>query len=219
MRMPIFFKYQRHHGGYVFESKERVLVPSNPNAEIEEGIFSELALYEFLDATLGETYPQLTEAKVLSFSDRWGSLSKSGPCHLQDFEKLALHIRSQRIRIANNALRKRIGKKSDLANSSFTNAHLTGKFSMVFAECQETSEVIPHIEPESLADCIWLTFIVKGENSYERCQYHKSHGIGRPGCDPGCWVYTGGKSNKGRKMKWGKSSCRSANNRKKALAA
>ena len=47
MRMPIFFKYHRHHGGYVFESEERVLVPSNPNAEIEEGIFSELALYEF----------------------------------------------------------------------------------------------------------------------------------------------------------------------------
>ena len=68
MRMPIFFKYYRHHGGYVFESKERVLVPSNPHAEIEEGIFSELALYEFLDATLGDTYPQLTEAKVLSFS-------------------------------------------------------------------------------------------------------------------------------------------------------
>ena len=56
MRMPIFYKYKRHHGGYVFEGSKRLLVPTNPNAEIEEGFF-ELALHEFLDATLGDSYP------------------------------------------------------------------------------------------------------------------------------------------------------------------
>ena len=215
MRMPIFYKYQRHHGGYVFEGSKRELVPTNPNAEIEEGVFSELALYEFLDATLGETYPTLTEPKVLNFSDRWGPLHNDRPCFLKDFEELALHIRSHRIRVANNALRKKFKVKSVNKAASFTNTHSTGKFSVVFAESQDNSDVIPHLKPESLADCLWLTFIVKGETSYERCQYYKTHGEGRPGCEPGCWVFTGGKFSKGRKMKWGKNSCRSASNRKK----
>ena len=109
MRMPIFYRYQRHHGGYVFEGSKRSLVPTNPNAEIEEGDFSELALYEFLDATLGDSYPTLTEQKVLKFADRWGPLNKANPCILKDFEELALHIRSHRIRTANNALRKKFG--------------------------------------------------------------------------------------------------------------
>ena len=57
----------------------------------------------------------------------------------------------------------------------------------------------PHLRPESLADCIWLTFIVEGETTYERCQYYKTHGEGRPGLQPGCWVSIRGKYNKGRK--------------------
>lgn len=219
MSMPIFFKYQKHRGGYVFENKERTLAPTNPNAEIEEHIFSELALYEFFDATLGDSFPQLTEKKVLDFSDRWGPLVKDTPCYLKHFEQLALHIRSHRIRIANNALRKKISPKGNLSKTILTNSHITGKFSIVFSESSDGSAVIPHLQPESLADCIWLTFIVNGENDYERCLYHKVYGTGRAGCDPGCWVSVAGRSVKGRKVKWGKTSCRSAHNRKKAVAA
>ena len=215
MRMPIFYKYKRHHGGYVFEGSKRLLVPTNPNAEIEEGVFSELALHEFLDATLGDSYPKVTERKILKFADRWGSLNNKNTCTLKDFEELALHIRSHRIRIANNALRKKVTKKLDLKRSSFINTYPTGKCSVVFAESAETSDVIPHLRPESLADCIWLTFIVEGETTYERCQYFKTYGESRPGCNPGCWISIRGKHNKGRKVKWGRSSCRSASNRKK----